>query len=474
MENFMLFFTFLLVLVAIVMWQGPKHGMPPIPKILTKAVAILATFTFALGMFNGIFFYAEPGYQYHVRTIFGQEKMVDDVGYNAHIFGRKNAWKKSMSIVSKKQYEGVNEDSTEAEVENDNMASSILGPIRTIFLDQVDSEISATARFMMPNDEALFLDIARQYRSPDNLIRTTLLPAFQETLQATAALMGAEDYFAGKRTEFNIDFEEQLKNGLYLVRRKEVVEKAPQNQGTSTADASASTNQTDFGDEDKVVFVVEKILNSSGVPIRKTQSYAKLGISVVESRITDVVPNFAFSERMKLKQKASADRAIAREQRIQEEEQKLLAEARGDREVAEEQALWKKDQIAKTTEQETAKAIAIITANRQLEQAAIEKETAAQILARDKIAAESIEVLADAEAYQRRAILESDNALQAKLDAEVAIQAGWAAAYARRPVPSTVFGTGGNESGSINEVQSFLQLKTVEAAKNLSYSRDVK
>ena len=468
----MLFIAFLLFVVTAVFWFGPKHGLPATPKIIPKAILAMAIFAFSLGMFNGIFFYAEPGYIYHVRTIFGNEKAIDDVGYNAYIFGRYNGWKKSMSIVAKAQYEGVNEDNTEAEVENDNMTSSILGPVRTIFLDQVDSQISATARFMMPSDEPSFLDIARQYRSPDNLIRTTLLPAFQETLQANAALMGAEDYFAGKRTEFNIDFEEQLKNGLYLVRRREIVQEIV-GSPKGTADASKGSVQDDFGANDKVIFVVEKIVDRAGVPIRKAQSYASLGITVVESRITDVVPNREFADRMKLKQKASADRAIAREQRIQEEEQKLLAEARGDRVVAEEQATWKKDQIAQTTQQETAKAVALITANRQLQQAEIEKATADVVLTKDQVTAQSIEVLADAEAYRRKAIIESDNALQAKLDAEVKIQAGWAVAYSKRPVPTTTFGDGGTGSGSIDEVQRFLQLKTVEAASNLSYSRDV-
>ena len=64
-------------------------------------------------------------------------------------------------------------------------------------------------------------------------------------------------------------------------------------------------------------------------------------------------PNTKFIKRMQLKQQASADRAIAREQRVQEEEQRLLAIARGEREVAQRQAKAKVDQIQKTTEAET-------------------------------------------------------------------------------------------------------------------------
>jgi regulator of protease activity HflC (stomatin/prohibitin superfamily) len=447
----------------------------PVPKFMTKAIAVGAVLFFGLGTFNGTFFYAEPGYIYHVRTILGQEKMVDDVGYNMHLFGRVNAWKKSMSIVAKAQYEGVNEDNTEAEDENKNMTSSILGPVRTIFLDQVDSQISATARFMLPSDEESFLTIARQYRSPDNLIRTTLLPAFRETLQANAALMGAEDYFAGKRTEFNIDFEEQLKGGLYLVKRREVIQQDPQNQGPASANASLEENQAKFGDNDKVVFVVEKILDESGVPVRKAQSYASLGITVVESRITDVVPNVKFNERMQLKQKASADRAIAREQRIQEEEQKLLAEAKGEREVAERKAAALVAQIEQTTNAETKKQLAITAANQQKEAAEIDKQRSEILLEKAKIDAQAVQVAADAEAYQKREILNADNALAQKLEAWVEINKAYADAFAKRPVPTTVFGGSGSDSyAQGTDVQAFLQLMTVKAAKDLDVDTSVK
>lgn len=460
-----------------IVYETTTTEMFPRKSLYTKILGGLAGISLAAALFFSTFFYAEPGYMYHVRTITGQEKMVNDVGYNMYLFGRYNAWKKSMSIVSKAQYSNVNEDNTEAEVENDNMASSILGPVRAIFLDQVDAQISATARFMLPTEEESFLLIARQYRSPDNLIRTTLLPAFRETLQANAALMGAEDYFAGKRTEFNIDFEEQLKNGLYLVRRKEVVQAAPQNQGDGTADASRGTEQEAFGDEDKVVFVVEKITRN-GVPVRKAQSYAALGISVVESRITDVVPNKKFNDRMQLKQQASADRAIAREQRIQEEEQKLLAEARGQREVAERQAAMKVEQIERTTKAETEKAEALINANRQLEQAEIEKQAAAVQLERDQISAQSIEVLADAKAYEREALLQADNALQLKLDTEVAIQKVWAQAFSQRKVPNNLWVTGATDTDAPmagnTELQQIQQLMTMQLAKTLDYDREVK
>ena len=64
---------------------------------------------------------------------------------------------------------------------------------------------------------------------------------------------------------------------------------------------------------------------------------------------------YRVKKRKRLRQQAAADRAIAREQRIQEEEQRLLAIAKGEREVAERQAQAKVRQIEQTTNAETEK-----------------------------------------------------------------------------------------------------------------------
>jgi hypothetical protein len=76
---------------------------------------------------------------------------------------------------------------------------------------------------------------------------------------------------------------------------------------------------------------------------------------------------------MRLRQQAAADRAIANEQRIQEEEQRLLAIAKGERELAERQAQTKVRQIDQTTNVEIEKQLAITSANKLKEQAEIDR-----------------------------------------------------------------------------------------------------
>ena len=439
---------------------------------LVSTLLIVGVFVFTtLGLFNKVFFYAEPGYQYHVRTILGQEKAVNDVGYNMYLFGRYNAWKKAMTV----QASDTPQLAVNAEVESI-AASANLSAQTLIFLDQVDAEVEATVRFRLPSDEDSFLRMAREYRTPENLLRTSLIPAFRETLQANASLMSAEEYFTGGRTAFNRDFIDQMSHGVFVVKRIESIAESIAGKAAAaraTANASLGDTQVAYEEDDQVVLIVEKQLDETGQPIRKSQAFLEWGIVVIEGRVTNLEPNTAFVERMAQRQQASADRSIARERRIQEEEERLLAIARADRNIAERQGEAKVDQIERTTKQETVKQIAVTVAEQVKAEAEIQKQTAEIKLERARIDAQAVQVAADAQAYKKRVIIQADNALAQKLEAEIKIQAGWAKAYSIRPVPTTVFGGSDSAAGSIDEVQRFLQLKTAEAAKNLNYDRDV-
>ena len=466
MGGFFFIFGIILVLVAL----ASRFFLPAKIAFLKWFVGFLGVIAALYGVFIGAFFYAEPGFKYHVRTIFGDEKMIRDVGYNTHWWGRVNAWKNAMSVQATRG--GVGELS--AEYEGSSMSAN-LGPQTLVFLDQVDAQVTATARFQLPEDEESFLRLARQFRTPENLLRTELVPAFQETLGASASLMAAEEYFSGGRTEFNTEFQNQMQNGVYLVKRKEVLRQVSR-QGTATANPALGEDQQEFGDDQQVVFVVEKLLDSTGQPRRKIQNFSGFGINLVSARVTNVDPNERFKNRMEQKQDAAAARSVAREQRVQEEEQRLLAISKGEREVAERQAQAKVIQIERTTQAETEKQLAITQAQQRRDQARIEKERAQILLETARIDADARRVAADAEAYAKQQILNADNALAQKLEAEIKIQELWAAAYAQRRVPQYVFGSGGGgptgpPTGADSETRLLQQLLTMEYAKRLDYDR---
>lgn len=439
-------------------------------SLMIKTAIGIVTGLIVLYVLSKSFFYAEPGYIYHVRTVTGNEAVVTEVGYKFYPFGRYNSWKRAMTVQAAT---GASLNAISAEKDSDN-ASASLPPLSIMFLDQVDAHAEATVRFSIPSDEQSFLQLAHEYRSPENLLRTALLPAFKETLQANASLMAAEEYYAGGRTEFNSEFENQMSNGIFLVKREEVAVRSTRST-TGSANAALGSDQEAYGEDAKTVFLVKKVIDANGQPRRKSQRFNDFGITVVSALVTDMRPNQKFIERMQLKQKASADRAIAREQRVQEEEQRLLAIARGEREVAERQAQAKVEQIQKTTEAETEKQLTITGAEKLKAEAAISKETAEINLEKAKIEAQTQRTLADAEAYQKRVILEADNALAQKLEAEVRIQELWSDAFAKRRVPTNVFGggQGGAPVGNDAETKAFMQMLTLDAAKRLNYEREI-
>ena len=134
-------------------------------------------------------------------------------------------------------------------------------------------------------------------------------------------------------------------------------------------------------------------------------------------------------------------------------------------------------QIERTTDAETEKQLAITAAEREREAARIAKEQSEILLEKARIDAESVRVAADAEAYAKRQILEADNALAQKLDAEVEIQKLWAEAFAKRNVPTYVFGSGGGDGGtpvgSDDEASRLFQILTLQAAERLDYDRTI-
>ena len=432
----------------------------PYPLFLNKLLYGLAVLSLLAGSFNSIAFYAEPGFVYHIRTIGGTEKVARTVGWHTYWFGKYVPWKQNATIQARH---------SDDEDDNATASTSNQGPIGIMFLDQVGAKASAMARFQLPSDDENFIRLVHDYRSFDNLVNTVFTNSFRETINATASLMTAEEYFSGGRTTFASEFEVQMKAGIYMVTRTEETVALSR---TSRKSANASSvGQMDNDENVKTIYVVKKLLTESGHPRIKKQAFLDYGITVSTARVTNMDPNNKFKQRMELKQQASADRAIAREKRVQEEEQRLLAIAKGEREVAEKQAEALVNQIEMTTNAETRKQMALTSSTQKKEAALIDKETAQITYERAQIDAKSIKVAADAEAHARKVKIQADNALKMKLDALVQMNADNAKALAQRAVPSTVvYGSGGSQStqsGQLGMSDDIANIATTQMLKNL-------
>lgn len=443
----------------------PAESFKPPTKLLAVTFASAAAIGLSYLLFKGIWFYNESGYISHVRTIFGDEKIVDDVGYSTKFFGRATSWKKALSIQSVLKGQSLPADS-----DDDLGANTTIEAFPMVFLGNVDADVEFSVRFRLPGENQ-FLKIAQEYRTPENFINTALIPAIKETLQATASLMSADDYYAGARSGFGAEFENQLNNGIYLIKRKEVHRASLQGEKGMVP---GGLDAIGF-DDSSVVMVTEKVTDSAGVAMSKQQQFRKFDVEVVEARITNVDPNPQYKGRMVKVQTALAELAVARQNKLKEQEEKLLVTARGEKEVEVKRQETLRDQIERTTRAETEKKLTLIDASRQNERAVIEQKTAAIALEKAKIDAQAIKITADAEAYAKNAVIEADGALDKKLATFERIHQYWATAAKTAPVPSIVMGGGtSGSSGRNDEVTSFMDILKTKAAKDLALEMNIK
>ena len=79
----------------------------------------------------------------------------------------------------------------------------------------------------------------------------------------------------------------------------------------------------------------------------------------------------------------------------------------------------------------------------------------------------------EGEAARKKLVMAADGALQQKLAAYVETQKVWADAFAKRNVPTTVFGGSGAGTSGDSDASAFMQMMTVQAAKQLSVSTGI-
>ena len=73
-------FLFVLGIVLVLVALLSRLFLPEKASFLKYVFGLFGVLATLGGVFLGAFFYAEPGVKYHVRTIFGEEKMVRDTG----------------------------------------------------------------------------------------------------------------------------------------------------------------------------------------------------------------------------------------------------------------------------------------------------------------------------------------------------------------------------------------------------------
>ena len=457
-----LIFVAFLVVAAIVVFKLP------VPAQLTKVKIIAGVFLLVASVVTtGLTAvgYNDAGYCQHIRNIFGTESNTCKTGWYPQLWGNTTAWPHFITVAHTKN-------------SNDG-GTDVAGPYSVRLADNWNGDVTQTTRFGIPHDEAQFLKMARDFRSPQRLVTTTLRPAVTASLDSVANLYSMEEYYAGgKRDQFKTEYRDTVIKGRAKVKQVERNSAGQDiNNYVAPSDDPNASDTSEVGDNTVRKVAMEKVLDSSGDPIREPHNYVTYGIVVSSAILENLDPDDRFEKQIQARKDAASRRIVAREERKEQEEQRLLAIQRGETNIATEQAAAKTVQIKATTDAETSKKLVLIKAAQVREEARISKETSEINLEKAKIDAQSVTVAADAEAYKKKAILTADGALKQKLDAWVRAQNAWADAASKINVPHTVFGgggSGGNTGNALNTVGTFMDIMTAKAAKDLSLEMDIK
>lgn len=436
--------------------------------VIAVAAVLLAIIAYNV-VFNGILYYNNAGFQTHIQTKFpfNEEKVADTIGYTTKWFGTATPYPREMTVQS------VSDPSSIPKGDYDGTGSSLISAFPITFLGGVTGTVDSNVRITLPQGEQ-FMALHRSYRNPDNFILQAVMPAMKNTLQSTAQMMSADDYYGGARSEFAQAFADQMADGIYLVKR---VEMQVENSRAAAKGAviQDGDDQGEFGGKTSTVVVTQKVTGKDGLPIRLERQFSKLGVSVSEANILNIEPNEQFKKRMVDVQNSQAQLMVARQGRQTADEQKKLVTAQGEMAVEEKRQLTLKNQVEQTTNAETTKRLALIEAEREREKAAIAQETAQTMFETAQIEARTIKELADAEAYKKRVVMQANGALEQKLQAAVEINKVWATAAQNAPVPSVMMGgAGSGDMGRQTDIGQLMSIMAAKAAKDLQLDLTVK
>lgn len=314
-------------------------------------------------------------------------------------------------------------------------------------------------RFALPTDEPTMIKAHKAFRSTIGIANKLIKPVTEEATNLTAGLLTSEGAYAEQRGQFIQWSQEQISKGKFKTRLERKLVK---------------------GDDGKDTWKKVPVIafDKTNQPIILSSDLREYGIILMGHQITDW--DFEKKTLQQISTKRQATMAIitakanaerAKQDAITSEQQGLanVMKARYEQEVLKEKAV-----VVAQREKE----VATINASRQVEVAAQQKlEMEQKKFAAAEYKQQQI-LLGEGDSEYKRLVLEADNALAQKLDAEISIQRLWANAFAQRKVPTTVFGSGGNgtgaPTGNDGEVKAFMQMLTLDAAKRLNYSREVK
>ena len=306
---------------------------------------------------------------------------------------------------------------------------------RIRFNDAGHAAMHGSIQFDMPTCGPHIMSLHQKYGSQNAIKDQVIKRTVDKVIYMTGPLMSSRESYAEKRTDLINYVQDQIDNGIYRVAQRTI-------RDTDVLTGQERTQQ------------VAEVAIVNGNPARQERSIVgEFGIRAF---------NFAIAE---LKYDAQVEAQIQQQQKITMSVQTAIAEAR--------QAEQRKLTVEQQGAADAAKARWDQEVIKAREVTAAEGRLAVQKLANQEAEEYRQATLkrADAESKARKMMMEADNALEMRLNAQVEIAKANAQAIENIKVPivpTTVFGSGANG----NSAATLLDLMTIQAAKQVGLGKD--
>lgn len=392
-------------------------------KIVLGATAFLTI------LFFNPFSYNDAGERTVVEQFDGKQFVQYSPGvYYAGFFAKERSWPNQISV----SYQA---DAPDLELKDGTIE---IGKQTIRFGgDATSANISGIVQYILPVDEKEMIEMHNAHRTPQSLVQKRLAPYTKECLQSSAQLMSSEAHYSGGRAQMAQDFQDQLKNGVFILK---------------TVDKVVFDS---LEKENKRVYETNPLVNKDGSPKRKVSSIKEYGITVADAAITDVDYEERVDAMLAKKIDASTKASVAKQELLTAQQQQLTAKAKGEQKLVEIEYFQKQEQTKQ-----------VVAAQTQVELA--RQDLAKQEIARQAAEKEAakIKVLADAEAYAKQRVMQADGALDKKLNAYIQIEKAKWDAFSKYQGALVPMYQGGGANG--NNAISFMELWNAKVMRDLS------
>jgi hypothetical protein len=336
-----------------------------------------------------------------------------------------------------------------------NENSLVATGINVRYQDGGTGKVFGKARFALPNDEETMIKLHRDFRDKFAVAQKLIRTVTEESMNLTAGLMTSEEAYAEKRGIFTQWAEQQIASGKFVTELKSVVEKQEATNERQTRNIPVIKYGTD------------------GLPIQRGSDFKMYGIKVNGFQITDWDFEQKTLDQISRKREATMGIITAKADAERARQEALTAEEQGKKNVMVDRYAKEQEKIQAVVDAEKEKEVAVTKAKQSVlvaEQGKLEAEQ--KRLAAMEYKQEQI-LRGEGDGEYKKLVMSADGALQAKLDAWIAVNNRYAEAIEKQKwVPDIQMGGGNQNSG--NSASELIDMLKAQTAKELRLDMSVK